>query len=85
MEHDVRIGLSLTAFVLENVLTSSCSPDKTASFFVGDAAGRPATLPGKKYSQNDHSACDKGWATNVGINFYTPEEFFWSRLDEKMV
>lgn len=30
----------------------------------------------------DHSDTDKGWAKNVGITFYTPEEFFWDRKDE---
>lgn len=36
------------------------------SYFVGDAAGRP----------QDHNDTDRKWATNVGIPFYTPEEFF---------
>lgn len=38
----------------------------TESFYVGDAAGRPA----------DHSADDRRWAENVGIPFSTPEDFF---------
>lgn len=31
----------------------------------------------------DHHDTDKGWAKNVGIKFYTPEEFFWDRKDEQ--
>ncbi|KAG0706419.1 polynucleotide kinase 3 phosphatase-domain-containing protein [Suillus ampliporus] len=40
--------------------------DKDASFFVGDAAGRT----------NDFASTDRKWAVNVGIPFYTPEEYF---------
>ncbi|KAI0928143.1 hypothetical protein AcV5_005807 [Taiwanofungus camphoratus] len=40
--------------------------DKEASFFVGDAAGRP----------DDHAGTDRKWALNVGIPFFTPEEYF---------
>ncbi|KAL1959216.1 hypothetical protein VTO42DRAFT_2721 [Malbranchea cinnamomea] len=40
--------------------------DLTESIFVGDAAGRPG----------DHSACDRNFASNLGIGFKTPEEFF---------
>lgn len=36
------------------------------SFYVGDAAGRPG----------DFAASDKAFAENVGIQFFTPEEFF---------
>ena len=35
-------------------------------FFVGDSAGRPG----------DHSAADLKFALNVGMRFFTPEEFF---------
>ena len=35
-------------------------------FYVGDAAGRPG----------DFASSDKEFATNCGIDFYTPEEFF---------
>jgi bifunctional polynucleotide phosphatase/kinase len=46
------------------VLTrKSVDKDKEASFFVGDAAGRPT----------DHAATDRKWAINVGIPFFTPE------------
>lgn len=40
--------------------------DLAKSFYVGDAAGRP----------NDHSDSDKKFAENIGIQFFTPEEFF---------
>lgn len=50
-------------------------PDLMASFFVGDAGGRPATSRFKA----DHSCSDRNLAANVGIEFKTPEEYF---LDE---
>jgi hypothetical protein len=37
--------------------------DKTASYFVGDAAGRPG----------DWASTDRKWAINVEIPFFTPE------------
>lgn len=42
------------------------SIDLNGSFYCGDAAGRPA----------DHSADDSGFATAVGLPFYTPEQIF---------
>ncbi|EFX85136.1 hypothetical protein DAPPUDRAFT_46356 [Daphnia pulex] len=45
-----------------------------SSFYCGDAAGREAKwAPGKK---KDHSSVDRLLAINVGLKFYTPEEFF---------
>lgn len=40
--------------------------DIANSFFVGDAAGR----------DSDFSASDRQFASNIGIKFYTPEEYF---------
>lgn len=40
--------------------------DKNHSFYVGDAAGR----------EHDFSDSDKVFAENVGIRFFTPEEYF---------
>lgn len=46
----------------------------SASFYCGDAAGREAKwAPGKK---KDHSSVDRLFALNVGLKFYTPEEYF---------
>ncbi|EPQ61999.1 Polynucleotide kinase, partial [Blumeria graminis f. sp. tritici 96224] len=42
------------------------------TFFVGDAAGRAAS-PGRP---KDFSCSDRNFAENVGIKFFTPEEFF---------
>ncbi|KAJ5961007.1 Polynucleotide kinase 3 phosphatase [Penicillium vulpinum] len=46
--------------------------DLPASFFVGDAAGRPG----------DHSAVDRRLAINMGVPFKTPEEFFLGQTTE---
>ncbi|TFY81192.1 hypothetical protein EWM64_g2825 [Hericium alpestre] len=40
--------------------------DKSTSFYVGDAAGRA----------DDFASTDRKFALNVGIRFYTPEEYF---------
>lgn len=48
--------------------------DVSESFYCGDAAGRAANwAPGKK---KDHSMADKLMAENLGLQFYTPEQFF---------
>ncbi|KOX79322.1 Bifunctional polynucleotide phosphatase/kinase [Melipona quadrifasciata] len=50
------------------------SIDKDSSFYVGDAAGRPKDwAPGRK---KDHSSVDRLLALNLGLKFYTPEEYF---------
>ncbi|KAJ6155091.1 hypothetical protein N7470_005657 [Penicillium chermesinum] len=46
--------------------------DLPNSFFVGDAAGRPG----------DHSAVDRGFASNAGLAFKTPEEFFQGKAQQ---
>ncbi|XP_063932692.1 uncharacterized protein F21D5.5-like [Zophobas morio] len=48
--------------------------DIDKSFFVGDAAGREKNWAPKK--NKDHSICDRLLALNVGLKFYTPEEYF---------
>lgn len=45
---------------------------KEQSFYVGDAAGRPAEGKRKK----DHSSADRLLAMNLGLQFFTPEEHF---------
>ncbi|KAH9975259.1 polynucleotide kinase 3 phosphatase-domain-containing protein [Lactifluus volemus] len=40
--------------------------DKNTSFYVGDAAGRAG----------DFASTDRKFALNVGVQFYTPEEYF---------
>lgn len=50
-----------------NVFEKSLYPiDKSKSFFVGDAAGRP----------QDHGGNDLIFANNIGISFFTPEQIF---------
>jgi bifunctional polynucleotide phosphatase/kinase len=48
--------------------------DLERSVFVGDAAGRAGDP--KAGVKKDHSCSDRDFATNIGINFSTPEEFF---------
>jgi bifunctional polynucleotide phosphatase/kinase len=49
--------------------------DKEASFYVGDAAGRQDGWKVKS-TKKDHSCGDRKFAQNIGIGFYTPEEYF---------
>ncbi|KAM3726920.1 Uncharacterized protein ACO02O_03627 [Dirofilaria immitis] len=54
------------------------SINRESSFYVGDAAGRIQTNSrGKK----DHSAADRLFALNFGINFFTPEQYFLKQVE----
>jgi len=72
-----------------NYLQKIYKCNKTESYYVGDAAGRPQgwrkMIMKKSSNQNrlydgkkDHSACDRKMALNIGLKFYTPEEFFFN-------
>ena len=59
--------------LLEDLDLQHGEPELEASFFVGDAGGRAATTKRKA----DHACSDRDFAANVGIDFKTPEEFFY--------
>lgn len=62
--------------ILKNEIlkTKQCTISESASYFVGDAAGRLANWkPGKSA---DWSGVDRKFALNVGLTFLTPEEHF---------
>ncbi|KAJ3046082.1 hypothetical protein HDV00_003832 [Rhizophlyctis rosea] len=60
--------------LLESKYNDGVTVDRSASFYVGDAAGRPqAWIAGHK---KDHSDSDLKFALNVGCAFHTPETFF---------
>ncbi|VDM13866.1 unnamed protein product, partial [Wuchereria bancrofti] len=54
------------------------SINRQSSFYVGDAAGRIQTNIRKK---KDHSAADRLFALNFGINFFTPEQYFLKQTE----
>jgi len=53
---------------------SSVKLDKAECFFVGDAAGRPHAW--REGASKDFASTDRKFALNLGITFWTPEEFF---------
>jgi bifunctional polynucleotide phosphatase/kinase len=53
-------------------ILSGWAIDLGGSYLVGDAAGRP----------QDHTDADRHFSMNVGIRFYTPEEYFFGSAGE---
>ena len=49
------------------------------SFYCGDAAGRTAEWNFNPKTKKDFSCSDRLFATNNGLKFYTPEEFFMNK------
>jgi predicted kinase len=45
-------------------------------FYCGDAAGREKSWDGNKKTKKDFSCSDRKFAANIGVRFFTPEEFF---------
>ncbi|XP_065562164.1 uncharacterized protein F21D5.5-like isoform X2 [Artemia franciscana] len=60
--------------IISHELNNNIEVDMDESFFCGDAAGRPDHWAPKK--KKDHSIADRLFALNVGLKFYTPEEYF---------
>eukprot|EP00916_Digyalum_oweni_P019213 GHVL01031991.1.p1 GENE.GHVL01031991.1~~GHVL01031991.1.p1 ORF type:complete len:251 (-),score=60.40 GHVL01031991.1:32-784(-) len=58
---------------MENECNKNIKVNREDSFFVGDAAGRPATGKRKK----DFNSSDLKYALNIGISFKTPEMCFY--------
>lgn len=60
--------------LLEERFNDGIPIDKSASFYCGDAAGRPENKILKK--KKDHSCADRLFALNLDLSFFTPEEHF---------
>jgi DNA 3'-phosphatase len=63
-----------TGFITYFTDTLGHGIDREVSFYVGDAAGRPAA----KGRAKDFSDSDLMFARNAGLRFYVPEEFFFA-------
>lgn len=60
--------------LLNDLNLSEADIDHEQSIFVGDAAGRDGDK--SQGVRKDHSSSDRDLATNLGISFSTPEEYF---------
>ncbi len=60
--------------VLPRSPRSPACADKSQSYFVGDAAGRPTDFVDSK--TNKPVATDREFAANIGIQFKVPEDVF---------
>ncbi|CAH0391580.1 unnamed protein product [Bemisia tabaci] len=64
--------------VLVKEMNSGIEIDMGNSFYVGDAAGRNVNWAPHK--SKDFSAADRLFALNLGLIFYTPEEYFFKQF-----
>lgn len=61
--------------------THGMTIDLSQSFYVGDAAGRMKNW--KPGASKDFSPSDRMFAANIGLQFYTPEEYFCGEPEAK--
>jgi bifunctional polynucleotide phosphatase/kinase len=55
--------------VTEILKAEGVTVDQEKAFFIGDAAGRKMD----RITPSDHSASDRKFAVNIGIQFHTPQ------------
>lgn len=72
--------ISMWQFMLDTFM-SGLRLDLSASFFVGDAAGRQVNWQPR--SRGDFSDSDRKFAMNIGLKFHTPEEFWLNSKQAK--
>ena len=70
-----------TWFWLEQVGNNKVEVNREESFYCGDAAGREQNWSGKR--KKDFSCSDRLFALNLGLKFYTPEEYFQGQAPTK--